>query len=44
MLLKILKRCKEADVTLLLDECFVDFLDLPDQATMTGFLNEYPIF
>ena len=42
LLLKILKRCKEADVTLLLDECFVDFLDLPDQATMTGFLNEYP--
>lgn len=42
LLLKILKRCKEAGVTLLLDECFVDFLDLPDQATMTGFLKEYP--
>ena len=42
LLLKILKRCKEAGVTLLLDECFVDFLDHPDQATMTGFLKEYP--
>ena len=42
LLLKILKRCKEAGVNLLLDECFVDFLDHPDQATMTGFLKEYP--
>lgn len=42
LLVRILKRCQEQQVTLLLDECFVDFLDRPDEVTMTGYLKEYP--
>ena len=30
LLVRILKRCQEQQVTLLLDECFVDFLDRPE--------------
>lgn len=42
LLRKILERCREQRVTLLLDECFVDFLERPDEVTMTGYLEEYP--
>ncbi len=42
LLFEILNRCKEQQTTLLLDECFVDFLDRPDEVTMTKYLTEYP--
>lgn len=39
---KILDRCKEINAILILDECFVDFLDEPEKNTMKERLNDYP--
>lgn len=42
LLHRIVERCAEAGTRLLLDECFVDFLDEPGQHTAVGWLGEYP--
>lgn len=36
---EILERCRRAGAVLVLDECFVDFLDEPEEDTMTGALG-----
>ncbi|RGX55987.1 threonine-phosphate decarboxylase [Anaerotruncus sp. AF02-27] len=42
LLLRILQRCRECGTRLLLDECFVPFLDDPEAFTLTGALGEFP--
>lgn len=42
LLHKIVKKCAENDVYLLVDECFNDFLLDSEQHTLTGFLESYP--
>lgn len=42
MLLKIAKRCRECQTVLVLDECFVDFLDTPEQYEMKEKMLCYP--
>ena len=42
LLLEILVRCKETGALLVMDECFLDFLDDPAAFTMAGALEEYP--
>lgn len=37
-----LERCREADALLVVDECFLDFLDEPEAFTMKGLLGRYP--
>lgn len=37
-----LARCEAVGATLLLDECFVDFLDRPDQFSLLPLLNGHP--
>jgi len=37
-----LERCGEAGALLVVDECFVDFLDDPAAYTVTGLLGQYP--
>lgn len=39
---QILQRCKETGTMLVLDECFNDFLEEPEEHTMKAFLREYP--
>lgn len=41
-ILQILKRCKEKNSILILDECFVDFVEEPEKHTMKDMLKEYP--
>lgn len=41
LLLKILERCKKHQVLLIVDECFNDFLDFPEEATLKDSIEEY---
>ena len=41
-LLRILRRCEETDTLLVVDECFQDFLDKPEQHTLLSEIAEYP--
>lgn len=42
VLLQVLKRCKEKNSMLVLDECFVDFVEQPEEHTIKDVLKEYP--
>ena len=42
LLLKILDKCKANQTTLVVDECFNDFLDIPEKYTMKAYLKDYP--
>ncbi|MBQ9347721.1 MAG: aminotransferase class I/II-fold pyridoxal phosphate-dependent enzyme [Oscillibacter sp.] len=42
LLLQILERCREAGYTLALDECFLPFLDRPEDFTLSDCLEDYP--
>ena len=42
LLQSILERCKKNDIWLLVDECFLPFLDDPDTCSGIGFLKAYP--
>ena len=42
LLLEILARCKEIGSLLVMDECFLDFLDDPAAFTLAGALGEHP--
>lgn len=42
LLRRIVRRCRETGTRLLLDECFVDFLDEPEAHTMKGELANHP--
>lgn len=42
LLLRIAKKCAECGTTLLVDECFVPFLDVPEEETMVGELAKFP--
>ena len=42
LLLQVLEKCRECKTILVLDECFVSFLDEPQLYTMKGFLKQYP--
>ena len=42
LLHRIVRRCRETGTRLLLDECFVDFLDEPEAHTMKGRLGDCP--
>lgn len=39
---KTLKRCEEMNVRLVIDECFLDFVENPADYTMKGMLKEHP--
>ncbi len=41
-LFDILKHCREKDIVVVLDECFIDFLDEPEQYEMSEYRTEYP--
>ena len=41
LLEKILQRCREYHIYLLLDECFVDFVDEPEKTTSKQLLEQY---
>ena len=43
LLRRILQRCRETGTLLALDECFLDFVDLPETLTMQGELEEAPL-
>lgn len=40
--LRIAEKCRENKVFLLLDECFLDFIEKPQENTMLTLLSEYP--
>lgn len=42
LLLRIAKKCRECGALLLLDECFVPFLDAPESETLKGDLAQFP--
>lgn len=42
LLTKILERCRETGTLLVLDECFIDFLDEPEAHTRKADLAEFP--
>lgn len=42
LLERVLEGCREADALLVVDECFLDFLDGPKAFAMKGFLGRYP--
>ena len=42
MVIHILERCKEQNIFAVLDECFLEFLDEPEQYEMTDLRGEYP--
>ena len=42
LLLEILARCKKTGALLVMDECFLDFLDDPAAFTLAGALDEHP--
>lgn len=42
LLVKIMERCKRCDTVLVLDECFIDFLEEPDRYECRAYLKEYP--
>ena len=39
---KILRRCREQDIFVVLDECFCDFLEDAEIYTQVGHLAQYP--
>lgn len=39
---KIAEKCKEKKVFLVVDECFTDFLEIPENYTMKPYLKEFP--
>lgn len=41
LLVKILKRCRELDIFLVVDECFLDFVKEPQAFTLKEYLGEY---
>lgn len=41
-ILEVLKRCKEKNSLFVLDECFVDFVEEPENYTIKDMLKEYP--
>lgn len=41
-ILEVLKRCKEKNSLFVLDECFVDFVEEPENHTIKDMLKEYP--
>lgn len=41
LILKILEKCREEHVFLVLDECFTDFTDAPYENTLKGVLEDY---
>ena len=42
MLIKILGRCKKQNIIVILDECFLEFLDEPNRYEMSDLREEYP--
>lgn len=42
MLLEILDRCRDNGTYVLLDECFIDFIDEPEQYTLKPYREKYP--
>lgn len=42
MLIRILEHCKKQNIFVVLDECFLEFLDEPEQYEMTDLRGEYP--
>ena len=42
LLRRIARRCAQTGTRLLLDECFIDFLDEPEKHTLSGELGAYP--
>ena len=42
LLERTLARCREADALLVVDECFLELLDRPEDFAMKGFLGQYP--
>ena len=42
MLIKILDRCKKQNIVVILDECFLEFLDEPNRYEMSDLKGEYP--
>ncbi len=42
LLARVARRCARMDCLLVLDECFIDFLDEPEAASMIRRLNEFP--
>ena len=42
MLIKILDRCKKQNIVVILDECFLEFLDEPNRYEMSDLREEYP--
>lgn len=43
LLCNILKRCEEYKIRMVLDECFIDFLQEPEQQTMQGETDNHPM-
>lgn len=41
-LIKVLEKCREHSVFLVVDECFLDFVKEPESYTLKGVLKEYP--
>lgn len=42
LLLRVLRRCREIDCRLILDECFLGFLDHPETFTLRDALSDFP--
>lgn len=42
LILKVLKKCRECGAILLLDECFLDFLETPEMYESKEYLEQYP--
>lgn len=42
LLIQALERCRAAGALLVVDECFCDLLDQPEQFTIKGWLGQYP--
>lgn len=42
LILEVLEQCRKSHATLLLDECFNDFIDEPEKYTLKQHLYEYP--
>ncbi|QEK11809.1 threonine-phosphate decarboxylase [Crassaminicella thermophila] len=40
-MVKIINHCKKNNISLMIDEAFVDFVDDPDQVTMLSFVKDY---
>lgn len=42
LLIKIVRRCQSLGIRMVLDSCFVDFLECPQDADMVSFLQDFP--